>query len=58
MRAMVASVKWRSRRWRFGRAWIAGNVGGALSDYGINDDVVSTIGDVLQLGQAVLFIMA
>jgi uncharacterized membrane protein len=36
----------------------AGAVAGALSDYGINDDFMREVSDVLQPGQAALFILA
>jgi len=35
----------------------AGALGGALSDYGINDDFMKEIAEVLQPGQAALFMM-
>ena len=36
----------------------AGAVAGALGDYGINDDFMRNIADVLQPGQAALFVLA
>lgn len=36
----------------------AGAVSGALSDYGINDSFMKDVADILQPGQAALFIMA
>lgn len=36
----------------------AGGVAGALTDYGINDDFMKEVADILQPGQAALFIMA
>lgn len=35
----------------------AGALGGALSDYGINDNFMKEVGEVLQPGQAALFMM-
>lgn len=36
----------------------AGAVAGALTDYGINDDFMKEVADVLQPGQAALFVLA
>lgn len=36
----------------------AGAVAGALSDYGIKDDFIKEVADVLQPGQAALFVLA
>jgi uncharacterized membrane protein len=36
----------------------AGAVAGAMSDYGINDDFMKEVADVLQPGQAALFVLA